>query len=414
MDEQFKEGFERMLADTPEGPDWDELSTPTMSPELPQPTHRRRALVGIGAFVLTVMMIGAVAFLTTRDEGLPVATESTTTVGSVLSENERSGIQIWVNQLGLTQFDESVWRDRYEAMCAEGAWDISTALRLGELYVTSDLEQGLSVRDPSVGLPTAEEAATAVWLMTAQSCRDLIPADTLAAGPPFMAEGDPVSPSLHTSCGPISLGEGAEPDFPTTPLSPDAEAALAATRNLGEEGVFFFDTIDWTIADDENGLLLFGRSTESSADPAYGYAEFERRNDVWAPTGWGQCRLEVEADGWNGSDWVVNPEWAMDPTKSSIAVLVSERECANGEAPGDRAIVPIVMTEGTRITITVLIEPMANSGPNTTVTCPGNPWVDATVELEEPLGGRDLYDGREVPPVLVWSSDGTMLGPNDR
>ena len=144
MDDKFKEGFDRMLTGAPEGPSWDQVSTPAASEERPQPTRQRRALVGIGAFVLTVFVIGAVAFLATRDQGAPFAGDTTTTSSaSALSETERSSIATWVNGVGLTQVDESVWRRRFDTMCTEGVWHVDVAVRLADEYIAADIAAGL-------------------------------------------------------------------------------------------------------------------------------------------------------------------------------------------------------------------------------------------------------------------------------
>ncbi len=43
----------------------------------------------------------------------------------------------------------------------------------------------------------------------------------------------------------------------------------------------------------------------------------------------------------------------------------------------------------------ITIEVIPRAGPN---ACPGNPDTPYTVELDEPLGDRQLLDGRTDPP----------------
>lgn len=414
MSDRFRDGFEEIVSQTPEGPSWDRVSTPLASPE-PAP-HRRRTgiLVGIGAFALTVLVIGVVAFVTTRDGGQSPAADSTTTTtnsASILSEEEQAGIGIWVNGLGLIQTDEGVWRDRYDAMCDQRGWETETALRLGEQYVNADLAAGLSVRDPSAGLPTAEEAAHHVWLMTAQSCRELIPADALETGPPFMDGTEPAPPMLQTFCGRVLLSEDSTPVLPSKALTADAIAALASTDDLGMEGEFF-DDVEWFIADDadQTRLVLFGvGQPDENGDPSYADASFEKVDGEWRATGWGGCHIEVTAPGWGGADWVLDPDVPFDPSATEIGILIRERNCANGTPPVDREVRPVVVIEATRVVVHVLVQPVAGGA-----NCQGNPWHPVTLSLSEPLNSRDLYDGREVPPVLVWSEDGALLEPGDR
>jgi hypothetical protein len=412
MDDKFKEGFDRMLTGAPEGPSWDQVSTPAASEERPQPTRQRRALVGIGAFVLTVFVIGAVAFLATRDQGAPFAGDTTTTSSaSALSETERSSIATWVNGVGLTQVDESVWRRRFDTMCTEGVWHVDVALRLADEYIAADIAAGLSARDESIGDPTSEQGAQTLWIMAAGTCRDAFPVDALDAGPPFMDGTEPVPPMLQTSCGTVSLGEDTTPELPSKPLTPDALAALATTDELGLEGEFF-DQVEWFVADDSSpvDLVLFGIGVpDEDGNPSYAAASFEKRDGVWSASGWGGCRIEVTAPGWGGANWVLDPDVPFDPDATEFGILVNERNCANGQPPDGREIRPVVVIEASRVVVHVLVEPVEGDA-----ACPSNPWHPSMLTLAEPLQMRDLYDGREVPFVLVWSSDGTQLGPDDR
>ncbi len=410
MDDRFKDGFDRIVAETTEGPSWEDLATSKVTSEPESPGRRTGPIVAVGAFVLAVVVVGVVAMFTSRGP-VPVAADTTTTTAqSVLTEDESLGIQIWVDGLGLVQTDETIWRARYDEACSEGVWDAEVALRLGAHFVDKDLTMGVSARDPSIGDPTAEEGANALWLAALQSCRDLYPADAIAAGPPFQSPSEPEPASLRASCGAVLLGEDATPEFPDTALTPEAAQALAATDALGLEGDFF-DEFDWVIADDDGNdrFVLFGTPTADVEQPGYAYATFENRDGTWEPTGWGGCNVEVEASGWGTADWVLDPDQAFDPLSDGFGILIRERECASGLPPTDREVVPVAIVEQDTVTIHVLVEPIEGDA-----SCPSNPWFPVTVTLSESLDARDLFDGREVPPVLVWSNDGTMIGPDDR
>ena len=73
---------------------------------------------------------------------------------------------------------------------------------------------------------------------------------------------------------------------------------------------------------------------------------------------------------------------------STLTLAVTERACANGEAPEGRRVEAAVSETDDEVAITVFIEPVAGGA-----SCPGNPSFPFEVELAEPLGGRALVDG---------------------
>ncbi len=70
---------------------------------------------------------------------------------------------VWLNQLGLNQTDEDVWIDRLDAVCADGA----TNLSLADQYVAEDAEY--SVRSDGT-MPAFEEAVQALDIIQLQTC----------------------------------------------------------------------------------------------------------------------------------------------------------------------------------------------------------------------------------------------------
>jgi hypothetical protein len=136
----------------------------------------------------------------------------------------------------------------------------------------------------------------------------------------------------------------------------------------------------------------------ASGDPEFADASFVMEDGTWKPEGWGQCRVVVAAPGFGNATWATDPESAPDPTASTLPIQIMERNCANGEPPEGREILPVVQGTADRVTITVLVEPV--SGP---ANCPGNPWYPVSVDLGEPLGERPLYDGSTLPAVeRLW------------
>jgi hypothetical protein len=90
----------------------------------------------------------------------------------------------------------------------------------------------------------------------------------------------------------------------------------------------------------------------------------------------------------------------LSPESTSIDLLVNERGCASGESAEDRMAPPQIEYGEDEVVVTTRVVPPP--GPQ---TCPSNPDTPLTVELEEPLGDRELLDGSRQPaaePERDW------------
>jgi hypothetical protein len=204
-------------------------------------------------------------------------------------------------------------------------------------------------------------------------------------------------PELRATCGAVELAGGLDPVLPSTPIDSEGEAALAAIDEVAPAESSFFDQYEWFTAEStDDRLTLFGVPLGETPDgaPPYANATFERDGDTWRPEGWGQCRVEVSSPGYGVAHWVLDP--TIDPASSGteLHVLINERECASGEPPVGREILPVVLEEPGSITITVLVEPVSGGA-----ECPSNPWHPITIDLSEPVGGRSLFDSSVAPAI---------------
>lgn len=77
---------------------------------------------------------------------------------------------------------------------------------------------------------------------------------------------------------------------------------------------------------------------------------------------------------------------------TSVALLVTERSCASGQAMGNRLLDPEVVTTDDAVLITFAAEPPVPAEQ----TCQGNPEQPILVELPESLGNRTLRDGLSI------------------
>ena len=120
--------------------------------------------------------------------------------------------------------------------------------------------------------------------------------------------------------------------------------------------------------------------------------------EQWQINGFGGCRLEVSALGLGPATMILDPDREPDPASTELPVLIQERDCANGEAPIGREILPVVTETETTVEIAVLVAPVTGGA-----NCPGNPFHPIVVTLEAPLGDRTVIDISTQPSqVRSW------------
>lgn len=143
-------------------------------------------------------------------------------------------------------------------------------------------------------------------------------------------------------------------------------------------------------------LLIWMKNAPDPALSEYGIgsAVYERSADgTWSFAGSGGCRPERYIDdGLQPASW--SPRTPPDPSATSIAIDVSSDDCASGRSPADRLTEPIVEYHADTVVITARLRPQ----PLASYTCQSSPPAPMTVRLDEPLGDRQLLDGRWYPP----------------
>lgn len=264
-------------------------------------------------------------------------------------------------------------------------------------------------------------AAFVATVLTVSACGAVLPdvtstvepVLTVTSPPPDTAPtGNGPSSTFEARCGAARLLGGLSPRLPDEAMTAEATAAFEQSRIEMAAEPLFHDGYAWTLAHETpTELVLFGRAREQ-LDPSearYADMSFERDdNGDWRLAGVGQCRLEIEAPGFGNATWILDEE----PTEANtnLAVRIVERECANGEPPVGRAILPVVIPDDDRITIVVFVKPIQGDA-----NCPGNPWHPLTIDLGEELGDRLLYDGWQVPSMLrTWPPTPTSIDSQGR
>lgn len=264
--------------------------------------------------------------------------------------------------------------------CAEpsGVGSITTS--------TSSTTQVLSTTSP---LPTTTSSTTTT-VVIGDSYLVVVP-DQSGGVPLDLEVGCPSGPTF-----PVSAISSVEP---LVGSGRDQIEAAIATFLGSEEGAFWPQDNEWQVLHetDEEVLLVF----VDPSVPTIGFQEVQLVDGVWTWAGaqlGESCPLEARLpNGLNRVTWRIDPEYGLDPASTTIHLLATERECASGQAMGDRLRAPNAVITSTEVRITLVADPP----PGNYQTCPGNPEQAATVELGMPLGDHEVVDGLTVLGDLV-------------
>ena len=213
---------------------------------------------------------------------------------------------------------------------------------------------------------------------------------------------------LRVHCGTVELPFEDPMVLPDEPLDDEVRAILEAASRPAAIEFEQFAGYEWSIAEwSDDVLVLFGRLTGEGFS-SYADARLELRDGVWTLSQWGGCHLEVSAPGYGNARWILDPDSEPDPASPTLAIQINEQACASGQAPVGREVLPVVIEEADRVTITVLV---ANQTTTSTLTCQGNPWFPVVVELDAPWNGRALFDASMIPAEeRTWPPDVPVEG----
>jgi len=239
----------------------------------------------------------------------------------------------------------------------------------------------------------------------------------VAEGTPESRDPRPVvlvAGEVQVGCGDATEGWSASvmadglPDVVTQEEVSAAFRQFLADPQLSEElGLTFLangaNGTEWRVLYASGDYLTLGLGPWTADGPGPGARTFsmEREGDGWRWLGGGDCQPAPLVRP--GSTWasVAQEPAGLDPTATSLPVLVSERQCTSARDPATYLHEPVVVETDESVTVYWTSTPAEGAQ-----DCPGNPWVPRTLELAEPLGERVLLDGsrwpaRPVEPVAV-------------
>lgn len=203
----------------------------------------------------------------------------------------------------------------------------------------------------------------------------------------------------------VEIGCPSGPTFPAAALDqvrplagaelPEVEAAIRTFLD-SEEGQFWPQD-GWQILHESDEAVLLVQQTRDAAGSTFSFQTVERVDGTWSWAGGSagaSCPLRTRvAAELNTVEWRLDP--AVEPPtpdSTSVALLVTERECASGQPMGERLVGPEIVTTDTAVYIAFAAEPPPGEDQN----CPSNPEQSVIVDLPEALGDREIRDGLGV------------------
>jgi hypothetical protein len=158
----------------------------------------------------------------------------------------------------------------------------------------------------------------------------------------------------------------------------------------------------------EDGWTVVSESDSTTTllapqDGRFGFASvsFDKEGDVWDPAGWGDCTPRLARLGKSVLRWAFTENsHPPQPDATELALLVTEVECSSGRKL-DGLIEADVEYGEDRIEV-VLTAPGGIGG-----NCIGTAPTEYTLELDEPVGQREVVDLSVYP--VVEPKPGTRL-----
>lgn len=157
----------------------------------------------------------------------------------------------------------------------------------------------------------------------------------------------------------------------------------------------FWPQEDWALLYENNNRASFIHIGDDGA--SFINAEMAANGWIWVgASGGGRCDVVLTLPAGLGPvEWVLDPQSpAPEASATEIRVAVNELGCASGQEMGDRLIGPQVVETDDAVRIAFAVIPQPGDQ-----TCPDNPSEVVTVELDSPLGEREIRDGLTIGPI---------------
>lgn len=202
---------------------------------------------------------------------------------------------------------------------------------------------------------------------------------------------------LLVSCDQGAFPIGALDDIrPLEQADPGGVAEAIAPFLANEEGQNWPQDGWQVLHQTDDRVHLVARSEHDGL--AHMYVTYDDSGWTWSGSSLAgdECRLKfVIPEEFNTVEWRLDPA-ELSETSTEVAVILNERECVGGIEIGDRLVGPQVVMTATQVFIAFAAE----RPPGDAFDCQGNPDTDFVVELPEPIGDRELFEGLEIGLTL--------------
>ena len=169
----------------------------------------------------------------------------------------------------------------------------------------------------------------------------------------------------------------------------DATAALReAHRNRSTQNA---SKKDWRVLEHTDRRLILA----TGEPPQLLQVTLGRRDGRWDVLGRGGCTVEAHWGETGRAEWKLNPRFPASASDTELHLLIVDQECSSGIDPRPRLETPQIIYGEETVTIALFVRPPSPKG---FYTCIGPPPVPIIVELDQPIGERELLDGAVYPP----------------
>lgn len=257
---------------------------------------------------------------------------------------------------------------------------------------------------PTTLLALAGVAALSASIAVALLFAGRSPARYAAPGPDPVLRDWPGWP-YRATCGYMGFDPVRVFSGPAEAERGDGAPESALRRLLGEERPFPLDRQGWRLAARRNGRALFlhGRlgAEFETPDQLEAY-ELDRSEGSWQMrTFSGFCNMFTTAPGRQSSGWWLAPKQpSLEPDTRRLHVITGAR-CSKRERPP--RVTPEFVEIGAKLVMTLWLQYDPRPARGIAEICDPwlKPWPPTTIDLPEPLGDRQLYDGGFFPPVAA-------------
>jgi hypothetical protein len=253
------------------------------------------------------------------------------------------------------------------------------------------------VAAPPTGTPTVTPTAVPASPTPASTAS---PAATPSADPSPWPTIPPLIFGSELTCG----GVENTPAFPAAAFnSPpgaenDSDAVAVALRKFLSpfSATSEVPQTGWRRVENSSSLALFVAAGKGD-EPWLQVIMSPTPAGVWQTAGYGPCRLEVLfGDGVARAELLLDPNAPLSPQADTVQLLILETYCSSGRSPNGRIEAPLLSYRPDVVYVAITIRNLP--GPQ---DCQGVDPYPYTLQLSEPLGGRQIFDASVVPPKLV-------------